>query len=74
MFQEHAFRLRTGEAFIPLNSLLKVLNLAGTGGEANMHIDNGEVLLNGTTETRRRRKVRAGDVVLFGQVRIVVTA
>lgn len=51
--------------FIPLNDLLKKLHLVGTGGEANIRISNGEVLVNGEVETRKRRKLRAGDVVEF---------
>jgi ribosome-associated protein len=69
---EQTFQLQPDQDFIPLNSLLKVLHLVGTGGEANIRIDNGEVLLNGTTETRRRKKLRSGDVVLFENVKIRV--
>ncbi|MBL7795617.1 MAG: RNA-binding S4 domain-containing protein [Saprospiraceae bacterium] len=56
--------------FIPLNDLLKKLHLVGTGGEANIRISNGEVLVNGEVETRKRRKLRAGDVVEFAGERI----
>lgn len=56
--------------FIPLNDLLKKLHLVGTGGEANIRISNGEVLVNGEVETRKRRKLRAGDVVAFAGERI----
>ena len=31
--------------FIPLNDLMKKLHLVGTGGEANIRIVNGEVLV-----------------------------
>lgn len=51
--------------FIPLNDLLKKLHLVGTGGEANIRIVNGEALVNGEVETRKRRKLRVGDVVEF---------
>jgi ribosome-associated protein len=35
----------------------------GTGGQAKQIIQAGEVLVNGKVETRRRRRLRAGDVV-----------
>ena len=50
---------------IPLNNLLKVLNLVETGGEANIRITDGEVKVNGQIETQKRKKLRPGDVVEF---------
>ncbi len=58
------FNLRNSD-FIPLNNLLKFLRLVGTGGEANIRIENGEVTVNGTVETQKRKKLRKGDVVKF---------
>ena len=58
--------------FIPLNDLLKKLHLVGTGGEANIRIVNGEVQVNGDMETRKRRKLRTGDVVEFAGERIEI--
>jgi ribosome-associated protein len=60
----HQFHL-DGSPFIPLNNLLKVLQLVETGGEANLCITDGEVILNGAVETQKRKKIRAGDVVKF---------
>ena len=54
-----------GLEFIELNKLLKLLRLVNSGGEANMFIDNGEVYVNGAVDTRRRKKLRKGDVVMF---------
>ncbi|KAK4534258.1 hypothetical protein CDCA_CDCA01G0283 [Cyanidium caldarium] len=48
---------------ITLGILLKQQNLAGTGGQAKFMIQSGEVLVNGQPETRRGRKIVAGDVV-----------
>ena len=59
--------------YIELNKLLKLTRLVNTGGEANIYIDNGEVLVNGAIETRRRNKLRAGDVVKFQDHEIVIT-
>lgn len=63
-----------GQDFIPLNALLKALHLVGTGGEANARISAGEARINGETDTRKRRKVRAGDVVEFDGTTIAVEA
>lgn len=56
-----------GQEHIQLNNLLKVMRLVGTGGEANIRIDNGEVRVNGAVETQRRKKLRSGDTVEFGK-------
>ena len=45
-----------------------------TGGQAKQLIQNGNVLLNGIVETRRRKKLRAGDEVEFSDEVFVVTA
>jgi ribosome-associated protein len=55
--------------YIELQQLLKLSNLAETGGQAKMMIQGGEVKVNGLVETRRRRKLYVGDTVeVFGQV------
>ena len=50
---------------IELYKLLKLEGLAASGGEAKSIIANGLVRLNGQIETRKRKKVLAGDVVEF---------
>ena len=52
-----------GNEFIPLNALLKMMNVAESGGQANMFITDGEVKVNGVVETAKRKKMRVGDVV-----------
>lgn len=49
--------------YIKLDQFLKKLGLAQTGGEAKYRIQNGEVKVNGSIETRRGRKLIFGDVV-----------
>ena len=61
-----------GQDHIQLNNLLKVLHLVGTGGEANIRIDNGEVRVNGAVETQKRKKLRVGDQVEFGKAIITL--
>lgn len=51
--------------YIELNKLLKILNLVESGGQANRMITEGEVTLNGTLETRKRKKLYKGDVISF---------
>ncbi|MFN8705573.1 MAG: RNA-binding S4 domain-containing protein [Planctomyces sp.] len=51
-----------------LDQFLKLCSAADTGGRAKWMIQHGEVKVNGQVETRRRRKLAAGDVVeLSGQ-------
>ena len=49
--------------FIKLDSFLKAVNVAGSGGEAKILIADGQVLVNGELELRRGRKLRPGDRV-----------
>lgn len=60
------------QAYIQLNNLLKILRLVGTGGEANIRIDDGEVQVNGAIETQKRKKLRVGDQIIYGKVTITV--
>ena len=52
--------------YIKLDSFLKGLNVVGSGGEAKIIISEGEVCVNGETETRRGRKLYPGDRVTLG--------
>lgn len=57
---------------ITLGQALKAANVVGTGGEAKVLIQYGEVLVNGEAETRRGRKLESGDVVEVGDERFEV--
>jgi ribosome-associated protein len=46
-----------------LDQFLKLNGIAETGGQAKVMIQGGDVKLNGAVETRRRKKLSAGDVV-----------
>ncbi len=65
------FELKDFE-YIELNKLLKILALVGTGGEAHVRIDGGEVKVNGAVETQRRKKLRVGDKIEFAGEEIVI--
>lgn len=49
--------------FIKLDALLKFASLVGSGGEAKMLIQDGQVLVNGEVCTMRGKKIRSGDKV-----------
>ena len=57
---------------ITLGQALKSASIAGTGGEAKLLIQTGEVSVNGEVETRRGRKLEKGDVVEVGDERLEV--
>ena len=59
--KHHEFRIR-GE-FIELQQLLKVLDFISIGGEIRSFLEEVPITVNGEPEDRRRRKIRAGDVV-----------
>ena len=52
-------------AYIKLESLLKLANLVGSGGEAKLLIQEGEAKVNGAVCTQRGKKLRPGDQVSF---------
>ena len=56
----------TNDNTIKLDSFLKFVGIAPTGGQAKLMIQNGEVLVNDMVETRRGRKLVSGDRVMVG--------
>lgn len=59
------YRLMTTEnSTIKLDQFLKFAGAAQTGGEAKLMIQEGEVMVNAVTETRRGRKLVMGDRVI----------
>lgn len=57
---------------IKLSALLKFTGLCASGGEADVHIREGAVLLNGEPCTIRGKKVFPGDRVEFDKTEILV--
>ena len=55
-----------------LGQALKASNFVGSGGEAKVLIQGGEVRVNGEVETRRGRRLEKGDVVEVGDERMEV--
>jgi len=60
------------DKYIELNAFLKVNSLAATGGKAKLLIRSGVILVNGEVELRNKRKLRAGDVMLYQGKKFVV--
>jgi ribosome-associated protein len=48
---------------LKLDQFLKYQGLVGTGGEAKLRIQRGDVQVNGSVETRRGRQLALGDAV-----------
>ena len=57
---------------ITVGQALKAANLVGSGGEAKVIVQSGEVRVNGEVETRRGRKLKEGDVVEVGDERLEI--
>lgn len=53
------------EDYIKLGQALKAAGLAQSGVEAKLVIQDGQVRVNGQVETRRGKKLVAGDIVEF---------
>ncbi|NCF35135.1 MAG: RNA-binding S4 domain-containing protein [Gammaproteobacteria bacterium] len=51
--------------FVELYKILKFEGLAESGGNAKQAISQGLVSVNGEVETRKRKKIRAGDQIDF---------
>ena len=52
--------------YIELHDLLKVMGIAATGGMAKAAIAEGLVMVDGNVETRKRCKIRSGQIVAYG--------
>jgi len=55
---------------IELYKILKIEGMVSSGGAAKYEIAQGRVLVNGTVETRKRKKIVSGDVVEYGQEKV----
>ncbi|MEE0686044.1 MAG: RNA-binding S4 domain-containing protein [Lachnospiraceae bacterium] len=58
--------------FIKLGQVLKAAGLVESGVEAKIVIQNGEVKVNGVTETQRGKKLYDGDIVTFDRDEIKI--
>lgn len=58
--------------FIKLDQFMKWVGIVESGVEAKYCIQDGEVLVNGEIETRRGKKLYAGDKIKFREKEYIV--
>lgn len=60
--------------YVELNQLLKLVGICDSGGAGKMLVASGEVSVDGSVESRKTCKIRPGQVVKIGDIRIKVLA
>lgn len=65
-------KLREKDEFIKLGQALKAAGLVENGAEAKEVIQDGEVSVNGETDTRRGRKLYDGDIIEYNHEQIKI--
>ena len=58
--------------YVELNQLLKLVGICDSGGAGKMLVASGDVSVDGHAELRKTCKIRAGQVVSLGDIRIKV--
>lgn len=56
-------KIKIDTEFIKLDQFLKMVNIAGSGGQAKIMILSEEIKVNGVIETQRGKKLRSGDTI-----------
>ena len=59
---------------VELYKILKFEGIFSSGGEAKAAIAEGEILVNGKIETRKRKKIVSGDIIEYGDEKILIRA
>jgi ribosome-associated protein len=57
---------------VELYKILKFEGMVSSGGEAKSVIEQGQVLVNGEVETRKRKKIVSGDIIEFREEKICI--
>ncbi len=70
--KETKVKIKEGEEYITLQSLLKVTGVIDTGGMVKAYLATEKVLVNSEPENRRGRKLYSGDIVEADGLRILV--
>ncbi|KAF3997681.1 RNA-binding S4 domain-containing protein [Glaciimonas immobilis] len=60
--------------YVELNQLLKLTGVCDSGGAGKAIVASGAVSVNGKVELRKTCKIRAGQIVTLGDVKIRVLA
>ncbi|MGZ3236422.1 MAG: RNA-binding S4 domain-containing protein [Burkholderiaceae bacterium] len=58
--------------YVELNQLLKLVCVCDSGGAGKMLVASGDVKVDGKVELRKTCKIRAGQVVRLGDLKINV--
>lgn len=58
--------------FVEVNQLLKLVGLVDSGGAGKNMVASGVVSVDGKQELRKTAKIRSGQVVAVGDLRITV--
>ena len=56
---------------VELFKLIKFEGLANSGGESKKMIEQGMISVNGEVETRKRKKIVAGDIISIGDEQFI---
>ncbi len=70
--KQDTFELRSTDEFIELVKLLKLKQIAQSGGHAKFMVEEGLVQVNGVLESRKRKKLRPGDKVELEEITIEI--
>jgi ribosome-associated protein len=65
--------IRARDGMIRLGQLLKLADLADSGGDAKALLESNAVRVNGEPETRRGRQLHPGDEVTVGDAAVRIT-
>lgn len=60
--------------YVEVNQLLKLVGVVDSGGAGKNLVASGAVKVDGQLESRKTAKIRAGQTVSLGDVRISVVA
>ncbi len=65
--------IKIKDEYIKLGQAMKLAGMVGSGVEAKIMINDGQVLVNGVPEYQRGKKLHHGDIISFGgeEVRIL---
>ena len=62
------------DEFVELNQLLKLVGICDSGGAGKRLVASGVVSVDGQVELRKTCKIRSGQTVRIGNIRITVNA
>lgn len=67
-------QIKIKDDYIKLGQALKLAGMVGSGVEAKLIIQDGAVLVNGSPELQRGKKLKAGDVISFQGEEVLIQA